>query len=128
MQFAGVITGDIVGSTKLDEASRRATLATLEGVFSSFKETITGEIYRGDAFQIYTERPEMLLHVALACVFVFLAKNHHQMPGCLCLLQKRLRENYLSGNQITARLLCFQDAISIRWPVKGWYSVQMNPR
>ncbi|MDD1780826.1 winged helix-turn-helix domain-containing protein [Enterovibrio sp. ZSDZ35] len=66
MQFAGVITGDIVGSTTMDETSRRAALAVLEDVFSLFEESITGDIYRGDAFQVYTEQPELLLHIALA--------------------------------------------------------------
>ncbi|KXF80908.1 winged helix-turn-helix domain-containing protein [Enterovibrio coralii] len=66
MKFAGVITGDIVGSMTLSEAARRETLAALEAVFSSFGEDIVAEIYRGDAFQIYTENPEILLRVALA--------------------------------------------------------------
>ncbi len=65
MRFAGVITGDIVDSTKMDEATRRQCLTTIEACFSAFGSHASGDIYRGDAFQIYTLAPEQLLYMAI---------------------------------------------------------------
>ncbi|MBE1274499.1 winged helix-turn-helix domain-containing protein [Enterovibrio baiacu] len=65
MSFAGVITGDIVDSTKMDEATRRQCLTAIEGCFTAFGNHANGDIYRGDAFQIYTLAPEQLLYMAI---------------------------------------------------------------
>ena len=65
MSFAGVITGDIVDSTKMDEATRRQCLTAIEACFTAFGNHASGDIYRGDAFQIYTLAPEQLLYMAI---------------------------------------------------------------
>ncbi|WP_241910654.1 winged helix-turn-helix domain-containing protein [Enterovibrio norvegicus] len=65
MSVAGVITGDVVDSTKMDEATRRQCLSAIEACFTAFGSRATGEIYRGDAFQIYTSAPDQLLYMAI---------------------------------------------------------------
>ncbi|MGF1766241.1 winged helix-turn-helix domain-containing protein [Enterovibrio makurazakiensis] len=89
IHYAGVMTGDLVGSTEMSESTRQGCLATLESCFSQFRQHETGhqannnslipdgagsdasdrdtmgEIYRGDAFQLYTRSPEHLLNMAL---------------------------------------------------------------
>ncbi|CZF79037.1 hypothetical protein GCE9029_01218 [Grimontia celer] len=62
---AGVITGDLVGSTEMEEALRRQCIEAIEQCFSHFGETAQGEIYRGDAFQIYTVEPASLMEIAI---------------------------------------------------------------
>lgn len=65
-RIAGVITGDIVGSTEMEEVVRRRCIAAIEACFSAFDEQYTqGEVYRGDAFQLYTSCPENVLKMAL---------------------------------------------------------------
>lgn len=62
---AGVITGDLVGSTEMEEALRRQCIDAIEQCFSAFRESAKGEIYRGDAFQIYTVEPASLVEMAV---------------------------------------------------------------
>ncbi|MEZ8142802.1 hypothetical protein A1OO_17300 [Enterovibrio norvegicus FF-33] len=68
--YAGVITGDIVGSTDMSESTRQACLAALKRCFEDFGERdvsgeTVGEIYRGDAFQLYTNTPERVFDMAM---------------------------------------------------------------
>ncbi|OEE57733.1 hypothetical protein A1OK_16645 [Enterovibrio norvegicus FF-454] len=71
--YAGVITGDIVGSTDMSEPTRQACLAALKRCFEDFAASNTsshasetvGEIYRGDAFQLYTNTPERVFDMAM---------------------------------------------------------------
>ncbi|WP_028025459.1 hypothetical protein [Enterovibrio calviensis] len=99
IHYAGVITGDLVGSTEMSESTRQDCLAALERCFLQFRQhdasqrvssqqasnhqasnhsqilddsgsdvrdsDTMGEIYRGDAFQLYTRSPEHLLSMAL---------------------------------------------------------------
>lgn len=63
--YAGVITGDLVGSTEVTESARREGLEAVQQCFAAFTGDSSGEIYRGDAFQLYTTSPEKLIFMAL---------------------------------------------------------------
>ncbi|CZF82452.1 MULTISPECIES: hypothetical protein [Grimontia] len=65
ISIAGVITGDLVGSTEMEETLRRRCIEAIEQCFSVFGESAKGEIYRGDAFQIYTVEPASLVKMAI---------------------------------------------------------------
>ncbi len=68
-----VLTGDIVGSSKIDSNMKSALADVLEGDFSEGllwglrddPELMAREVYRGDSFQIAIRRPELSLFTAM---------------------------------------------------------------
>ncbi|MDH6354530.1 hypothetical protein M2132_000858 [Dysgonomonas sp. PH5-45] len=71
MSWIGVITGDIVDSTRILEAGgREKLLATLKNTIADINADeklgkVTMEIYRGDSFQCIVEYPKSSLYIAI---------------------------------------------------------------
>ncbi|NOT73379.1 MAG: hypothetical protein HOP08_00525 [Cyclobacteriaceae bacterium] len=72
MKLFAVINGDIIGSTKLTEVSRRNYIKSIKKLSSQLlkQQKILGikgqfEIYRGDSFQGVTSKPEKALRILL---------------------------------------------------------------
>ena len=63
MNYAAVITGDIVNSTQLGPAREKQLLNALKLLLKSYKS----EFFRGDSFQIYIREAAASLRVALLC-------------------------------------------------------------
>ena len=67
-----VVTGDIVGSSKLKTSQRSRLLSVLKSSFNTIKDILPDgirapfEIHRGDSFQGVLSRPERALQVAIA--------------------------------------------------------------
>lgn len=67
-----VVTGDIVGSSKLTTSQRRCLLLVLKSSFTTIKNLLPDgirapfEIHRGDSFQGVLSRPDAALRVAIA--------------------------------------------------------------
>jgi hypothetical protein len=84
-----VITGDVVGFSKLDVSGRQRMLAVLKSSFRSVASALPGsrpsfEIYRGDSFQGILLKPESALRSA-ACLraelrFRFKAGSRREVP------------------------------------------------
>lgn len=68
MDLRGVITGDIVGSSKITGASRDELLSSITEVVNLFKgkgSLIRMEFYRGDSFQVISSQPEEMGYLAI---------------------------------------------------------------
>lgn len=68
MEIVGVITGDFVGSSKVDDDWRIEMISIIENVaedFYSNRGKTQLEFYRGDSFQILVENPEQTLLMAI---------------------------------------------------------------
>lgn len=65
--LAAVLTGDIVGSQSLSDQNYQRCISVLEQTIEICQERFgaVGEVYRGDSFQLYTEKPEDSLLMAL---------------------------------------------------------------
>jgi len=67
----GVITGDIVGSSKIMEEQREQLMLSLKSAFETVNSIVPDivhapfEIYRGDSFQGVFSHPEKALHAAI---------------------------------------------------------------
>jgi hypothetical protein len=70
-KFYAVLTGDIVGSSKLIDSERNHLLSILKSSFNSIENILPGAvsapfaIYRGDSFQGVLSKPEVALRVAI---------------------------------------------------------------
>jgi hypothetical protein len=69
-KIAGVITGDLVRSSKLETRDFQNVIKSIKSTFTIINEQIlqgTGhlELFRGDEFQIFLEGPEKALKVAI---------------------------------------------------------------
>jgi len=69
MQIQGVITGDIVDSTKIESNKRTDLLLALKETIADINEyidkSVKAEIYRGDSFQIVIPNPVETLRIAI---------------------------------------------------------------
>src|SRR5258708_39037055 len=63
MDLHAVITGDIVNSTKLKPKVESKLMSSLHRILAPYPF----EFYRGDSFQVYLEKPEKSLRLALIC-------------------------------------------------------------
>lgn len=72
-KYAIVLTGDVVGSSKLKAAQRRQLLTTLQAaaeVCKTFVPDFTPELFQGDSFQGYTAKaPSKALRAALYIIY-----------------------------------------------------------
>jgi hypothetical protein len=66
-ELYAVVTGDVVGSSKLNSSQRNHLLSVLKSSFSIIKDIAPlrspFEIHRGDSFQGVLSKPELALHV-----------------------------------------------------------------
>ena len=67
MNMIGVITGDIIDSTKMDIESRNNLLISIEEVTKELKvlSPLKLELFRGDSFQMIVYKPEETLKIAV---------------------------------------------------------------
>jgi hypothetical protein len=68
MQIQGVITGDIVDSTKVESNKRTDLLLALKDTIADINQyigSVNMEIYRGDSFQIIISEPLEALRIAI---------------------------------------------------------------
>lgn len=67
MQIKGVLTGDIVQSTRIDPADREQLLETIGEIAQKTKQwgDVKLEIFRGDSFQLVTSNPVEALRTLL---------------------------------------------------------------
>lgn len=67
-----VLTGDVIGSSRLPESERARLVDELHETFEyvrgvgSLESTLAFEVFRGDSWQLYVSEPSEGLHVALA--------------------------------------------------------------
>ena len=76
-RFAAVITGDIVGSQKVEKAKYEQLLTQLNEILTTLAEnySLRFDIFRGDEFQIVLSRPEQALRVAAIIRLKLLAEQ-----------------------------------------------------
>lgn len=65
-----VLTGDVVGSTRLGDDARAALVASLYDAFETLRADpsygeMAFDVFRGDSWQMYVERPQMALRAAV---------------------------------------------------------------
>ena len=68
MKLRGVITGDVVGSSKIIGESRDELLLSIRKIIDNCKEKdslLRMEFYRGDSIQIISSHPETMAHLAV---------------------------------------------------------------
>ncbi|EKE84700.1 hypothetical protein [Idiomarina xiamenensis] len=68
MEYAGVLTGDIVDSQKIDASQHQAVLTRLRQTLASFYDTLSlvdFDVYRGDAFQALFAKPADAIKAAM---------------------------------------------------------------
>ena len=83
MKTVGVITGDFVGTSKLDDDWRIEMLSIIENVaeeFQHYRGKIQFEFYRGDSFQMLVERPEQTLLMAILLRAALCNHTHKNSP------------------------------------------------
>ena len=72
-----VITGDIVNSTKLGEASERKLLEELHSILQPYQF----EFYRGDSFQAYIKDSSEALSISLRCRTAAIGLTPEETPA-----------------------------------------------
>lgn len=65
--IGAVLTGDIVNSTKLLPTQEERLIKKLKDVLDKFLGRHLHKFYRGDSFQVYMDKPEDALLMALKC-------------------------------------------------------------
>lgn len=89
MDTCGVITGDIVGFTKLTVNDRDKLIKTLNGIIDTYNDGIAPvmkikfEVYRGDSFQVVIPEAENSLKVALLIRLGLISARTANYPSSL---------------------------------------------
>lgn len=93
----GVLTADLVGSTRLDSSSYHTTVNGLADYLSSLKKhtALTFSVYRGDEFQVAFGQPEQACKLTLQ-LKSWLASGH-TVPPIQCTMSLAFDNGEMAG-------------------------------